>query len=75
MSKALTPLNQNDKGEIGCIAERFSARAQCADSPSYFGNFGIFNPFLMVCAEARHSKAHLGQKREFPVLTAFMAIV
>jgi hypothetical protein len=75
MSKALTPVNQNNDREIESIAERFTARAKNEHFPSYFGNFSIFNPFLMLRAEPRQSKRRLGKEREFPLITAFMAIV
>jgi hypothetical protein len=75
MTKALTPVNQNNDREIDPIAERFTARERNTHFPSYFGNFGIFNPFLMLCAEARLLKRPFGKKQQFPLITAFMAIV
>ncbi|HST31243.1 MAG TPA: hypothetical protein VLK27_10450 [Chthoniobacterales bacterium] len=75
MSKALTPVNQNYDREIDLIAERLIARERNAHSPSYFGNFGIFNPFSMLCVGARLSMQRLGNKPEFTRITAFMAIV
>jgi hypothetical protein len=75
MSKALTPVNQNNAREIELIAERFIAGERDEHFPSYFGNFGIFNPFLMLRAEPRQLKRRLGNKRQFPLITAFMAIV
>jgi hypothetical protein len=75
MTKALTPVNQNNDREIDPIAERFIARESDAHFPSYFGNFGISNPFLMLRAEPRQPKRRLGKEREFPLITAFVAIV
>ena len=75
MSKALTPVNQNGEREIDSIAGRLSTRARQVRFPSYFGNFGIFKLFLMFRVEARVSKRPPGKKHEFPLITAFMAIV
>jgi hypothetical protein len=75
MSKALTPLNQNNDRKLGLVPERSIACAWNARFASYFGNFGIFNPFLMLWVEAHPSMRRSGRKREFPLITAFVAIV
>jgi len=75
MSKALTPVNQNDKGEIDSIAERLIEHASHPHFPSYFGNFGIFNPFLVLHGETPLAKRRLSKEQEFTLITAIMAIV
>jgi hypothetical protein len=75
MSKALTTTHQNRKGETNLVVDRSDASARNPDFPSYFGNFGIFKLLLMFLGEAQPSKRHLGEKRELPLITAFMAIV
>ena len=75
MSKALTPVNQNDERDIGSVAERLIACRKDARFPSYFGNFGIFNRLLMLRVAVRLLKGRLGKRNEFPLITAFMAIV
>jgi hypothetical protein len=75
MSKALTPINQYSEGELDPVAQRSIGGTPIADFPSYFSNFGIFKPFFVFRGEARLSKRSLGKKHEFPLITAFMAIV
>ena len=75
MSKALTPVNQNSEGGLDPVSHREIVGMRAADFPSYFGNFGIFKPFLMFRGETRVSKHRLGKKNQFPLITAFMAIV
>jgi hypothetical protein len=75
MTKALTPVNQNSEGELDPVSHRDIGGMPTADFPSYFGNFGIFKLFLMFRGETRLSKGRLGKKHQFPLITAFMAIV
>ena len=75
MSKALTRINQSSEGELDPVAHRPGAGMRLLYFASYFGNFGIFKPFLMFRVEARLSKRRPGKKHEFPLITAFMAIV
>ena len=75
MTKALTPVNQNSEGELNPLAHGSIAGAPTVHFPSYFGNFGIFKPFLMFRGEARRSKRCLVKNHQFPLITAFMAIV
>ena len=75
MSKALTPVNQNDERDIGPFAARLILCTESARFPSYFGNFGIFKRLLMLRVGAHLLKERLGKKNEFPLITAFMAIV
>jgi hypothetical protein len=75
MSKALTLVNRNDERDVDPVAERLAVGSRKARFPSYFGNFGIFNRLLMLRAAARLSKRRPGKEQEFPLITAFMAIV
>ena len=75
MSKALTPVNQNDQPVSASVADRVIANAQSVGFPSYFGNFGSFNRLLILRASARLFGRSRGNKKEFPLITAFMAIV
>ena len=75
MSKTLTPVNQNDERDIGPVAARLIPCTESARFPSYFGNFGIFKRLLMLRVGAHLLKERLGKKNEFPLITAFMAIV
>jgi hypothetical protein len=72
MSKALTPVNPNDERADKSTAHGLTGWARNSHFPSYFGNF---NPFLMLGVEARFSKRCPGKKHEFPLITAFMAIM
>jgi hypothetical protein len=75
MSKALTAVKQNHERDIRSVADRLIARAQSRHFPSYFGNFGFLNRILMLCVEAHPAQRRSRKKREFPLITAFMAIV
>ena len=75
MSKALTARSRKFQGDVDVRAEQLVEPGQDPYFPSYFGNFGIFTPLLMLFVEARPTKRHLGEKREFPLITAIMAIV
>ena len=75
MSKALTPLTRNDERDISSVAERLIPRAQTSRFPSYFRNFSIFNLFLVFFVNARSTQRPDGEKQEFPLITAIMAIV
>ena len=75
MSKALTSVKQNDERDVHSAADRLITRARNPHFASYFGNFGIFNPFLVLFGNVRATKRHFGERREFPLITAIMAIV
>jgi len=75
MSKPLTLLNREDKGDVDPGSRDFFAETPSARFPSYFGDFDIFNLFLLLRAGAQLSQRRTGSKREFPLITAFMAIV
>ena len=75
MSKALTSVKQNDERDVRSAADRLITRARNPHFASYFGNFGIFNPLLMLFGKVRSPQRHFGGRREFPLLTAIMAIV
>jgi hypothetical protein len=75
MSKALTPPNRKIKGEIDPDSQTSFDESLNDHFPSYFGNFGIFNPFLMLRMQARLTKRRFRQGHSFPFITVFMAIV
>jgi hypothetical protein len=75
MSKALTRRDRKFKGDVDPSAQRSFGRERNAHFPSYFGNFGIFNRFLMLSQRMPPKKRRPLEKYEFPLITAFMAIV
>jgi hypothetical protein len=75
MSKPLTLLNREDKGDVdpgprACPAQNLSARF-----PSYFGDFFAFLRFSMLRMGAAFSKRLVPPKLKVPLTAAFMAIV
>jgi hypothetical protein len=75
MSKALTRRNRKFKGDVDPSAQRSFGRERNAHFPSYFGNFGIFSRFLILSLGMAPKKRRPLEKHEFPLITAFMAIV
>ena len=75
MSKALTAVNRKFQGDPDVRTSELIVAEHIAQFPSYFGNFGIFSLLLMLFPDARSTKRRLGEKREFPLITAIMAIV
>jgi hypothetical protein len=75
MRKALTARNRKFQEYDDVPAQRLFGYKLNAHFPSYFGNIGIFNLFLMLRADARLSTRCLGKEQRFPLITAFMAIV
>jgi hypothetical protein len=75
MSKALTARDRKFQGVPNVRAQQLIAAEQNAHFPSYFDNFSNFNSLLMLFPGARSRKRHLGEKREFALITAIMAIV
>jgi len=75
MSKPLTLLNREDKGDVDPGSQRFIARKLSASFPSYFTNFYAFSRFLMLRMIAAPRKRLLRSKPEIPLAAACMAIV
>ena len=75
MSKPLTLLNREDKGDVDPGSHRFIARNPSARSPSCFTDFCVFSCFLMLQMNAAGNKRVLPWKTKFPLATAIMAIV
>ena len=75
MSKALTRRDKRFKGDVDPSASGSSIEKREGYFPSYFGNFGIFNRFLMFPRWAAFTKRRLPEKHAFPLITAIMAIV
>ncbi len=75
MSKPLTPLNREDKGETDgelrdCCQQKLNPLF-----PSYFTSFLDFSPFLFNHASARLRTPSSRAKRKIPLAAANMAIV
>ena len=75
MSKPLTLLNREDKGDVDPGSQRFIARKLSASFPSYFNDFYAFSRFLMLRLNAAPRKRLLRSKRKVPLAAASMAIV
>jgi hypothetical protein len=75
MRKALTPRNRKFKGDLDPAPQQISDSKQSTCFPSYFGNFGIFTRLLTLQMLAPLTRRRFRQEHEFPVMTAFMAIV
>jgi hypothetical protein len=75
MSKPLTLLNREDKGDVDPGAQRFIAHKLSANFPSYFTDFYTLSRFLMLRRNAAFKKRLLRSKRKIPLAAAFMAIV
>jgi hypothetical protein len=75
MSKALTAGNRKFQGVVDDRAEQLIDFDRSERFPSYFGNLGNFFVVLMHCVNARLTTRHCRAKREFPLITAIMAIV
>jgi hypothetical protein len=75
MSKALTVRDRKFKGDIDPSAPGSSTEKRETYFPSYFGNFGIFNRFLMFPMGVAFTKRRLPKEHGFPLITAIMAIV
>ena len=75
MSKPLTLLNREDKGDIDPGSHRFIARNLSARSPSCFTDFCVFSCFLMLRMNAAFRKRLVPSKSKIPLAAAFMAIV
>ena len=75
MSKPLTLLNREDKGDVDPGSRRFKARNLSACFPSCFTDFGVFSCFLMPRINATFRKRLVRFKSKTPLAAAFMAIV
>lgn len=75
MSKPLTLLNREDKGDVDPGSHRFIARNLSARFPSCFTDFCVFLRFLMLRMNAVFKKRLLHSKSKIPLAAAFMAIV
>ena len=75
MSKPLTLLNREDKGDVARGSQRFIARKPSANLPSYLTEFCIFLRFLMLRRNAAFRKRLVRSKRKIPLAAAFVAIV
>ena len=75
MSKPLTLLNREDKGDVDPGSPDGFAQKLSAHFPSYFGDFCAFAQFLMLSMNAACKKRILLWKKKFPLAAAFMAIV
>ena len=75
MSKPLTPLDREDKGEVdGALRDRCQQKPNTF-FPSYFTFFSKFSPFLFNRARARLKTLSAHAKRKIPLAAANMAIV
>ena len=75
MTKPLTLLNREDKGDVDPGSQRGSARNLSASFPSYFNDFCAFSRFLMLRMIAAFRKRLPRSKPEIPLAAACMAIV
>ena len=75
MSKPLTLLNREDKGDVDPGSDRFIARKLSASFPSYFTNFYARSRFLILRRNAGLRKRLLRSQPKIPLTAAFMAIV
>jgi len=75
MSKPLTLLNREDKGDVDPGSRDFFAETPSARFPSYFDDFCAFARFLMLQLNAACNKRVVPCKRKFPLAAAIMAIV
>jgi hypothetical protein len=75
MSKPLTLLNREDKGDVDLGAQRFITRNASANLPSYCTEFCVFSRFLMLRRNAAFTKRLVRSKPKIPLAAAFMAIV
>jgi hypothetical protein len=75
MSKPLTLLNREDKGDVDFSSRRFVARKLSSSFPSYFTDFCVFLRFLMLRMNAAFRKHRVCSESKIPLAAAFMAIV
>jgi len=75
MSKPLTLLNREDKGDVDPGWQGFLVRNLSVRFPSYFADFCVFSRFLMLRMNAAFRKRLVRSRRKIPLAAAFMAIV
>jgi hypothetical protein len=75
MSKPLTLLNREDKGDVGPDWQGFLGRNLSARFPSYFTDFCGFSRFLRLRMNAAFKRRLVPSKLKIPLAAAFMAIV
>jgi len=75
MSKPLTLLNREDKGDVDPGSQRFNAHKLNASFLSYFNDFYAFSRFLMLRMNAASRKRLLRSKLKLSLAAASMAIV
>jgi len=75
MSKPLTLLNREYKGDVDPASRRFLSQKPNARSPSYFRSFCIFARFLALQMGAALMKRRRRQEHGIPHAAAIMAIV
>ena len=75
MSKPLTLLNREDKGDVDPGSRDVFAQMASACFPSYFDDFCALARFLMLQTHAALRKRCLRPKHEIPPTAAIMAIV
>jgi len=75
MSKPLTLLNREDKGDVDPGSDRFIARKLIVSFPSYFTDFYALSRFLILRRNAAFRKRDVHFQPEIPLTAAFMAIV
>jgi len=75
MSKPLTLVNREDKGDVDPGSRGFFAQKLNPRFPSYFNDFYFFTRFLRLQMNAALRKRLVCSKPKFPLAAAFMAIV
>ena len=75
MTKPLTLLNREDKGDVDPGSRGFPVRKLSAHFPSYFSDFYFFTRFIMLRMKAAIKKRRVCSGPNYPLAAAFMAIV
>ena len=75
MSKPLTLLNREDKGDVDPGSRDVFAKTPSVCSPSYFDDFSAFARYLILQTHAALRKRCLRWRYETPPAAAIMAIV
>jgi hypothetical protein len=75
MINALTAANRQRKEDVDRISQDFQTPDSNERFPSYFGIFSNFTQFLILQASTSLLPRCLRRKRQFLLITAFMAIV
>jgi hypothetical protein len=75
MTKLLTDLNREDKGDVDLALRSCNKGPLPAQFPSYFASFWLFQRFLVLPSNAVLASRRLRRKHEIPPATAIMAIV